>query len=506
MSRKLTKVLVANRGEIAVRVLRGCREEGIPTVAVYSDADRNAMHVRLADEAVRLGPAPARESYLDGDKVIAAAKATGAEAIHPGYGFLSENADFADLVVKSGLTFIGPPGSAMRAMGDKIEAKRRMKQAGVPVAPGSDGAVEDPKELASIARAVGFPVMIKAAAGGGGKGIRIVHSETELLRAFDMARSEAEKSFKSGAVYLEKFVEGPRHVEIQVLADRHGAVVHLGERECSVQRRHQKIIEETPSPCVSPELRAAMGSAAVSAAAAVGYQNAGTVEFLVDASRKFWFLEMNTRLQVEHPITEQVTGIDLVRAQLRVAAGERLWFEQKDVRHSGHAIEARICAEDPDKNFVPATGVVTQLDVPGGGRVRIDGGIFEGQKIDVHYDSLLAKLIVRANDRAEAISRMKRALAEFHVMGVKTNIGFLSKAIETEEFKSGNYDTGFIDRNLARLRAPPADDEAKDLALLSVAIAHELRRLKSTHGASSAAPPRDDRARWSAAARAEGLR
>ncbi len=508
MSPKLTKVLVANRGEIAVRVIRGCREEGIATVAVYSDADRNALHVRLADEAVRIGPPPARESYLDGDKIIAAARATGAVAIHPGYGFLSENADFADSVTAAGIAFIGPPGSAMRAMGNKIEAKRRMRAAGVPVAPGSDGAVEDPRELAALARAVGFPVMIKAAAGGGGKGIRIVHDEAELVRAFEMARSEAEKSFKSGAVYLEKFVEGPRHVEIQVLADHHGTVLHLGERECSVQRRHQKIIEETPSPCVTPELRAAMGAAAVSAAAAVGYRNAGTVEFLVDASRRFWFLEMNTRLQVEHPITEQVTGIDLVRAQLRIAAGERLWFGQSDVKHSGHAIEARICAEDADKNFVPATGVVKQLDLPGGGRVRIDGGLFEGQKIDVHYDSLLAKLIVRANDRDEAISRMKRALAEFHVLGVKTNIGFLLRAIETDEFRSGDYDTGFIDRNIARLKAPPTDGDARDLALLAVAVAHELRRLRSARGAAGvlATGAADDRPRWLAAARDEGLR
>jgi acetyl-CoA carboxylase, biotin carboxylase subunit len=488
----LKRVLVANRGEIAVRVLRACREEGIETVAVYSEADRNALHVRLADHAYCIGKPAASESYLRGDKLLKVAAESGADAIHPGYGFLSENADFADACAKAGVIFIGPSGDAMRKMGDKIEAKRRMRAAGVPVAPGSDGPIEDPAAAARIAREIGFPVMIKAAAGGGGKGIRIVHQESELASGLERARSEAEKSFKSGAVYVEKFLAGPRHVEIQVLADRHGNVVHLGERECSVQRRHQKIIEETPSCALSPELRERMGAAAVAAAAAVGYVNAGTVEFLVDAAREFYFLEMNTRLQVEHPITESVTGVDLVRAQLRIAAGERLEFTQADVVQRGHAIECRICAEDPDNNFLPSIGTVKKLDLPGGGRVRIDAGLFEGLKIDVWYDSMLAKLIVRANDRPEAIARMKRALAEFHVVGVKTNIGFLLRALEQPEFVSGEYDTGFIERNKAALLAGPAEDELQDAAVLAVVIARELRRLRSATGGGAAATAATD--------------
>ncbi|MBK6941925.1 MAG: acetyl-CoA carboxylase biotin carboxylase subunit [Planctomycetes bacterium] len=502
---KLKKVLVANRGEIAVRVLRACREEGIPTVAVYSDADRNALHVRLADEAFCIGPPPALQSYLDGDKILAVAKQAGADSIHPGYGFLSENADFADATVAAGLTFIGPPGSAMRAMGNKISAKARMKAAKVPCAPGSDGAIDDPAEAKRIAESIGFPVMIKAASGGGGKGIRIVKEASELARALDMARSEAEKSFKSGAVYVEKFLEEPRHVEIQVLADRHGNVVHLGERECSVQRRHQKIVEETPSCIVDADLRQRMGSAAVAAARACGYENAGTVEFLVDKHRNFYFLEMNTRLQVEHPITEQVTGIDLVRAQLRIAARQPLEFAQADVKHAGHAIEVRICAEDPDHNFVPATGVVRHLDVPGGGRVRIDAGIYEGMTVGLHYDSMLAKLIVRANDREEAIARMKRALAEFHVTGVKTNIPFLLRVFDTPEFLSGKYDTGFIERNLATLKAPPSDGMTRDVALVAAAVAHAIRKRRSqtanTGGGGDA-----NASAWLLAARREGLR
>ncbi len=477
----LRKVLVANRGEIAVRVIRACREQGIPTVAVFSEADRNALHVRLADEAYSIGPPPVTESYLVAEKILDVARRSGADSIHPGYGFLSENGDFADASAAAGLIFIGPTGQAMRDMGDKVQARARMKAAGVPVAPGSEGAVDDPAEVQRIATEIGFPVMIKAAAGGGGKGIRIVHRASELARAFDMARSEAEKSFKSGAVYVEKFLAEPRHVEIQVLADHHGNVVHLGERECSIQRRHQKVIEETPSAIVDEDLRARMGDAAVKAAAAVGYRNAGTVEFLVDAERKFYFIEMNTRLQVEHAITEQVTGVDIVRWQLAIAAGERLTLRQSEIVPRGHSIEARICAEDPDNNFLPSTGVIQLLDVPGGGRVRIDSGMYEGMKVDVHYDPMLAKLIVRANDRDEAIARMKRALAEFHVTGVKTNIGFLMRVFDTAEFRSGHYDTGFIERHRAELLAPPEGKDARDVALLAVALAHELRRLRSTN-------------------------
>ncbi len=479
MSDKLKKVLVANRGEIAVRVLRACREEGIPSVAVFSDADRNALHVRLADEAVNIGPPPAAQSYLAGEKIIAAALRCGCDSIHPGYGFLSENGDFADAVAAAGLIFIGPPGRAMREMGDKVRARARMRAAGVPIAPGSEGAVDDLAEIRRVAAEIGLPVMIKAAAGGGGKGIRVVRDAADLGKAFEMARSEAEKAFKSGAVYVEKFLDKPRHVEIQVLADRHGHVIHLGERECSIQRRHQKIIEETPCVLVDEDMRRRMGEAAVQAAREVGYENAGTVEFLVDARRNFHFLEMNTRLQVEHPITESVTGIDIVREQLRIAAGRPLSLGQDDVTFRGHAIEARICAEDPDNAFLPAVGVIKNLDLPGGGSVRVDAGLYEGMKVDVYYDSLLAKLVVRANDRAEAIARMKRALAEFQVTGVKTNIGFLLRVLEIGDFLAGEYDTGFIERHRAELFAPPSDGAERDVALLAVTLAHELRRLRS---------------------------
>jgi acetyl-CoA carboxylase biotin carboxylase subunit len=496
----VNRVLIANRGEIAVRVIRGCREEGIESVAVYSEADRNALHVRLADHAVCIGKPPAAESYLVAERILEAARATGADALHPGYGFLSENGDFADLCAQAGITFIGPPGSAIRAMGDKVEARRRMKAAGVPCAPGSEDAIEDPQEALAIAEAIGYPVMIKAAAGGGGKGIRIVASAAALRDAFERARSEAEKSFKSGAVYVEKFLARPRHVEIQVLADAHGNTVHLGERECSVQRRHQKVVEETPSCVVDPALRRAMGDAAVAAARAVGYRNAGTVEFLVDAQRKFYFLEMNTRLQVEHPITEAVTGIDLVRAQLRIARGEPLGFTQDDVVQSGHAIECRICAEDPSHQFLPAIGTVKKLELPGGAGVRIDSGLYEGLKVDVWYDSLLAKLIVRGKDRPAAIARMKRALAEFHLTGLKTNIGFLVRVLEQEEFVAGDYDTGFIERHKEQLLAGPSADEARDVALLAAVIAAELRKLKSRQAA--AAPPDGEAATHSAWRRA----
>ena len=479
MTNKLRKVLVANRGEIAVRVLRACREEGIPTVAVYSDADRGALHVRMADEAVRIGPPPASESYLRSDRILEAAKETGCDSVHPGYGFLSENGDFADECEAAGLAFIGPTGEAMREMGNKVRARARMKAAGVPVAPGSEGAVSDPDELESIANSIGLPVMLKASAGGGGKGIRIVHKLGQLRSAFEMACSEAEKSFKSGEVYVEKYLERPRHIEVQVLADNAGNTIHLGERECSIQRRHQKVVEETPSSVVNAELRARMGEAAVRAAREVGYRNAGTIEFLFDQSGEFYFLEMNTRLQVEHPITEMVTGIDIVRAQLRIAAGGGLPATQEEVSFQGHAIEVRICAEDPHNNFLPSTGLIKSLDLPGGSRVRIDAGLFEGMEVGVFYDPMLAKLIVRGNDREEAIARMLRALREFQVAGVRTNIGFLLRILETDEFRSGEYDTSFIERHSAQLLAPPMDGEARDVALLAVALAHKLRTLKT---------------------------
>ena len=503
MNAKLNKVLIANRGEIAVRVIRACREEGIRSVAVYSDADRGALHVRLANEAYHIGPSPAAESYLVGEKILEVARQSGADAIHPGYGFLSENGDFADACDAAGITFIGPRGDAMREMGDKVAARRRMSKAGVPIAPGSDGAVDSIEELTSVAAEIGYPVMIKAAAGGGGKGIRIVHDPADLASAFEMATSEAIKSFKSGAVYVEKFLEQPHHIEIQVMADHHGNVVHLFERECSVQRRHQKVIEESPSCIVDDDLRRRMGQAAVRAAAEVGYRNAGTIEFLVDKNRDFYFLEMNTRLQVEHPITEMVTGIDLVREQLHVAAGNRLSFGQDDLEMRGHAIEVRICAEDPDNNFLPGTGTVKQLEVPGGGHVRLDAGLFEGLKVDVYYDSMLAKLIVHGSNRDRAIARMKRALSEFHIGGLKTNVAFVLRALDVEAFRAGDYDTSFVDRYRDELSSRPSDDEARDVAVLAVAIAHELRRLRSTRARSSASSPGDvGMSAWRRAARA----
>jgi acetyl-CoA carboxylase biotin carboxylase subunit len=441
------------------------------------------------------------------DRILQVAKASGAEAIHPGYGFLSENEDFAAACAAAGVGFIGPSPTVLREMGDKVRARARMAAAGVPVMPGSDGAVGSPAEAEAIARRVGFPVMIKAAAGGGGKGIRIVRDAKELKDALERARSEALASFGDGAVYVEKFLENPRHVEIQVLGDRHGNVIHLGERECSVQRRHQKIIEESPSPAVSADLRRRMGEAAVRAAREVGYESAGTVEFLLDANADFRFLEMNTRLQVEHPVTEQVTGIDLVRAQLRIAAGEPLDMRQEDVVHRGHAIEARICAEDPDRGFAPCIGTIQHLDLPGGGRVRIDAGLFEGMEVGVHYDSMLAKLIVWGSDRDRAMARLRRALGEFQITGVTTNIPYLLRVLDAPEFVSGKYDTGLLERNAGTLRQAPTEDEARTVAMLAAAIARDLRLRRSLHAGHAGHPGAPDGvSAWLAAARREGLR
>ena len=504
-ARPFRRVLVANRGEIALRVIRACRELGLQSVAVYSDADRSALHVRAADFAQHLGPPPPRESYLDGAKVLEAAKRAGADAIHPGYGFLSENADFAKAVADAGLVWIGPPAAAMRAMGEKTAARRTMKAAGVPIVPGVVDPIEDPKELLRIAREVGFPVMLKAAGGGGGKGIRIVHAEGELLSSFERARSEAQNAFKSSAVYLEKFLPSAHHVEIQVLADAHGHAIHLGERECSMQRRHQKVIEESPSPLMTPELRAAMGAAAVRAATAVGYVNAGTIECLVpelpaessgaggaavgarrDGVRDFYFLEMNTRLQVEHPVTELVTGLDLVQLQLRIAAGEPLPLTQEDVHLGGHAIEARICAEEPERGFAPATGTVKRLDLPGGPGVRLDSALFEGLEVPVHYDSMLAKLIVRAATRELAIERMLRALRETRIAGVPNNVAFLRRLVDSPEFRSGRYHTKTIEQRLDALLAPPPRAELERVAAIAALLHREsLRRRaeeRSLHG------------------------
>ncbi|MSP54664.1 MAG: acetyl-CoA carboxylase biotin carboxylase subunit [Myxococcales bacterium] len=453
MHAPLHKVLVANRGEIAVRVVRACHELGIATVAVYSEADRSALHVRNAGEAVCIGPAPSSESYLRGERIIEAALQTGATAIHPGYGFLSENAAFARMVVDAGLVWVGPPAAAIEAMGSKTRARQRMVAAGVPVVPGTTHAIETEQEALTIARGIGFPVMLKAAGGGGGKGIRKVDHEDEFASAWRSTKSEALRSFKDDAVYLEKFVENPKHIEIQVLADQHGTCVHLFERDCSVQRRNQKVVEETPCPVLPEATRQAMAKVAVQAAAAVDYVGAGTIEFLYSqASGEFYFLEMNTRLQVEHPVTEMVTGIDLVRAQLRIAAGEKLWFAQEDLRQTGHAIEVRIYAESPAENFRPAPGKISGLREPGGPWVRVDSGVYAGYEVPIHYDPMVAKLICWGSTREEATTRLVRALREYRVRGIHTSIPFLTAILSDPEFQGGAYSTGFLtpDR-LARL-------------------------------------------------------
>ncbi len=440
------KILIANRGEIALRIIRTCKELGIRTVAVYSEADRYSLHVRFADEAVCIGPGPSKESYLNIPRIIAAAEITNAEAIHPGYGFLAENAMFAEICESSGIKFIGPTPDAIEAMGDKALAKETMRKAGVPVIPGSDGVVETLEEAREIANEIGFPVMLKAAAGGGGKGMRMVMSDDELENAWQTARAEAEAAFGNPALYIEKFIEKPRHVEIQILADEHGNIIHLGERDCSIQRRHQKLIEESPSPIVTPELREAMGQAAIKGAKSVKYRNAGTIEFLVDKEGNFYFMEMNTRIQVEHPVTEMVYGIDIVREQIRIAAGEKLGIKQRQIKPNGHAIECRINAEDPFKGFRPSPGKITALHFPGGYGVRVDSHIYQEYVIPPYYDSMIAKLIVHARTRDEAIARMLRALEEFVIEGVHTTIPFHIKLLNSPEFRSGvDYDTKFID-------------------------------------------------------------
>jgi acetyl-CoA carboxylase biotin carboxylase subunit len=464
------KVLIANRGEIAVRVIRACRELGIRTVAVFSEADRESLHVLLADEAVPIGPPPATESYLVIDKLIAAARATRAEAVHPGYGFLAENATFAQACLAAGLTFIGPPPAAIRAMGDKMAARRVALKLGVPVVPGTEQPVSDDAEAACVAERVGYPVMLKAAMGGGGKGMRLVRAPGDLPGALRAARAEAGAAFGDAAVYIERYVEEPRHIEIQVLADGHGGVVYLGERECSIQRRHQKLVEESPSPFVVPEMRRRMGEAACRVAAAVGYVNAGTVEFLVDRERNFYFLEMNTRLQVEHPVTELVTGRDLVKDQLRIAAGEKLGFGQDDVTLHGWAIECRINAEDPFASFIPSPGKVVGLRAPGGPWVRDDTGVYAGCTIPRFYDTLMAKLIVWGPDRDAAIARMTRALGEYKVAGVQTTIPILERIVRHPDFVAGRLSTGFMERLLAADK-PQAAGRHRRIALIAAAVA-----------------------------------
>lgn len=437
------KVLIANRGEIALRIIRVCKQWGIKTVAVYSQADRDSLHVKFADEAVCIGPPPGKESYLKIPRIIAAAEITGADAIHPGYGFLAENASFAEICKTSGVKFIGPSPDMITAMGDKAFAKETMKKAGVPVVPGSDGVVNDVEEAKRVAKEMGFPVIIKAVAGGGGRGMRIVREESDLENAFKTAQHEAEQGFSNASVYIEKFVEQPRHIEVQVFGDQHGNVIHFGERDCSVQRRHQKLIEESPSPFVDETLRTKMGEAAVKGCKAVNYEGAGTIEFLVDKDKNFYFMEMNTRIQVEHPVTEEVTGHDLIKLQLRVAAGEKL--PRKKIRHEGHAIECRINAEDPANNFLPSPGRVTDFHMPGGFGVRVDTHCYAGYVVPPFYDSLIAKLIVYAQTREGAIQKMAGALDEFTVEGIKTTIPFHRQVMRNEKFESGKFDTSFLD-------------------------------------------------------------
>jgi acetyl-CoA carboxylase biotin carboxylase subunit len=446
------KILIANRGEIACRIIWACRELGIKTVAVYSQADADSLHVRFADEAVCIGPAPSRESYLSIPAVISAAEITNADAIHPGYGFLSENAHFAEVCEACNITFIGPPPHAIRTMGDKATAKATMRAAGVPVVPGSDGLVESPEAALEVAQRIGFPVMIKATAGGGGRGMRIVKNADELVPSFESAQTEAAGAFGNSSVYIEKYIEQPRHIEMQILADAHGNVIHLGERECSIQRRHQKLIEEAPSPVLTPEIRRQMGEASVEACRRVGYVNAGTIEYIVDENLNFYFMEMNTRIQVEHPVTEMVANADLVRAQILVAAGERLGLEQKDIIFSGHAIECRINAEDPER-FMPSPGQITALNMPGGPGVRVDTHAYLGYVVPPTYDSMVAKLIVHARTRPLAIARMKRALDVFIVEGVKTTIPLHQKIMDSEAFKSGNFSTRFMEGFLEAQKA-----------------------------------------------------
>lgn len=437
------KILIANRGEIALRVIRTCKELGIRTVAVYSEADKDSLHVTFADEAVCIGPPLGKDSYLKIPSLISAAQITGADAIHPGYGFLAENANFSEICEESGIKFIGPSPKMINAMGDKAFAKDTMKKNGVPVIPGSDGIITDMKSAIILAHEIGFPVILKASAGGGGKGMRVVWDESEFEKAFQTASSEAEASFANSAIYLEKFVENPRHVEIQIMGDTHGNVYHFGERDCSVQRRHQKLIEESPSPAVDDELRERMGSISIFGAKSINYEGAGTVEFLVDKDRNFYFMEMNTRIQVEHPVTESVYGVDLIRQQILVAAGEKIDVEPG--KPSGHSIEFRINAEDPEHGFRPSPGVIQSLHFPGGFGVRIDSHIYQSYTIPPYYDSLIAKLIVWGSDREHAIARGKRALEEFTVEGIKTTIPFHLKVLEDPRFLSGKFDTSFLD-------------------------------------------------------------
>ncbi len=502
------KILIANRGEIAVRVMRACRELGIPSVAVYSEVDRASLHVRHADEAYFIGPAAATESYLNIEKILDVARRSGADAIHPGYGFLSENSRFARACGEAGIKFIGPTAEAMELLGSKTRARQAMERAGVPFVPGSSHGLEF-AEAVQVAKQVGYPIMLKAAAGGGGKGMRTVRSADDLRSAFEAARSEAERAFGDGEVYIEKLIENPRHIEMQVLADEHGHTVWLGERECSVQRRHQKVLEESPSPIVDAEMRWRMGEAAVRVAEIGAYTNAGTVEFLVDENRNFYFLEVNTRLQVEHPVTEMVTGLDLVHLQIRIASGEPLPFRQEDVQLRGHAMECRIYAEDPDNNFFPSPGKITLLLMPAGPGIRRDSGMYEGWSVPLDYDPLLAKLIGYGSDRRQTIMRLRRALHEYFVGGIKTNISLFRRILKNPEFVAGQLDTGFLDRLLSHPEADPVRKEHPEIAAIAAGVFAALEQAAvSRNGVSGGSAPersKNGSSSWKQAGRVESL-
>ncbi|GAB5518551.1 MAG: acetyl-CoA carboxylase biotin carboxylase subunit [Rhodothermales bacterium] len=484
--RRIRKVLIANRGEIAVRVMRTCREHGIATVAVYSDADRDALHVRYADEAYRIGPAPSNQSYLITERILEVARTSGADAIHPGYGFLSENADFAEACAAEGLLFIGPSAPAIRAMGDKTAARALMEAAGVPMAPGTTDAIADAGEAERIAGEIGYPVLIKAAAGGGGKGMRIVHMASDFARAFETAQREAQAAFGDGRVFVEKYIVEPRHIEFQVLADQHGSTLHLFERECSIQRRHQKVIEEAPSAVLTPEVRERMGEAAIQAAQSVDYVGAGTVEFLIDRDLNFYFMEMNTRLQVEHPVTEEITGLDLVSEQIRIAEGEPLGYTQGDLHIHGHAIESRVYAEDPARQFLPDPGPLLRHATPSGYGVRVDTGVEEGGEVQIHYDPMISKLITWGRSREEAIARMDRALGEYAIAGVQTTIPFCRYVMRHDAFRSGHFSTHFVQTHFADPKVLTDDAGNLDsLAAMAAALFTEQQGSGKTQATST---------------------
>jgi acetyl-CoA carboxylase biotin carboxylase subunit len=477
---KIKKILIANRGEIAIRIMRTCREMNIESVAVYSEADRTSLHVRYAHEAYLIGKPPSNESYLNIEKIIEVTKKCGADAIHPGYGFLSENANFARRCKEEGIIFIGPTPEVIVQMGDKIMAREAMTNAGIPVVPGTTSAISDENEVLKIIKDIELPIMIKASAGGGGKGMRLIKKESEIISAVRAARSEALSSFGNDAVYVEKYITSPHHIEFQILADQHGNVIHLFERECSIQRRHQKMIEETPSPLMTPELRKKMGQSAVDAAKAVNYTGAGTIEFLVDNNLNYYFLEMNTRLQVEHPITERVTGVDLVKQQIKIAEGNILEYKQEDLFQRGHSIECRINAEDPDNNFMPSPGKIYKISEPLGLGVRTDGYVYEGYEIPIYYDPMISKLIIWGKNRDEAINRMRRALYEYKITGIKTSIKFLERIMSNPNFIEGNYDTHFIENNYDLLMENSNSNESTDMVVVAAFIDY-LQKISSTN-------------------------